>query len=305
MDFTKLKIWIRASRPHTLPLAFSCISAGNLLAWAQGSFNTGIFILSLLTGVLLQILSNLANDYGDFIHGADTEKRQGPARTVQSGLISPEKMKKGIKLVIFLSLISGLALLGLASFHISYFILLIYLLVGLLAMWAAWNYTASSNPYGYRGLGDFFVLLFFGPVAVVGPYILQTGNFSWPVLLPSFSYGLLSTAVLNLNNLRDIESDREAGKFTMAVRWGKKFTRIYHALLILTGWSLMLIYLHYFLKTGLNFWVLFPLALFVMHIIRLYRIKTHRQYYVLLKELSLMILISTILLTIYLLPITN
>lgn len=221
------KEWIKAIRLRTLPLALASIGLGSFLAAFEGKFRWLVFVLSGLTTICLQILSNLANDYGDSLHGADHEDREGPARAVQSGKISAEKMKWSIYLLIILSFISGFMLLyiSIPGFKIEFFILLF---LGIIAIGAALNYTMGKNPYGYAGFGDLFVILFFGFIGVMGTYFCHTGHFDPIMLLPALSCGLLSAAVLNVNNIRDINSDEKAGKMSIPVRIGRKNAVIYH-----------------------------------------------------------------------------
>ncbi|MCG8309552.1 MAG: 1,4-dihydroxy-2-naphthoate polyprenyltransferase [Cytophagales bacterium] len=228
----RAKEWIHAARLRTLPLALASIGLGSFLAAFEGKFRWPVFILSGFTTVFLQILSNLANDYGDAQHGADNLHREGPSRAVQSGKISPKSMKTAIYLFIGLSLISGIALLLISTAGISLEFLGL-LIIGFLAIGAALNYTMGKNPYGYAGFGDLFVILFFGFVGVMGTCFCHTGTISWPSTLPALSCGLLSTAVLNVNNMRDIVSDEKAGKLSIPVRIGRRYAVIYHWLLIL------------------------------------------------------------------------
>ena len=225
-------VWLEAARPRTLVLAFACIFLGSLLAAAIDAFSWSILLLSLFTATCLQILSNLANDYGDSIHGADSSERSGPQRAVQRGAITAAAMKRAILVAAVLAMISGLALVLLAFGTAGLLYVLLFVLLGAAAIWAAIAYTASSSPYGYVGLGDFFVLIFFGWVGVLGSYFLHTAAFAWPVLLPATSCGLLAVAVLNVNNIRDIESDEKAGKRSIPVRLGPRRARIYHWLLL-------------------------------------------------------------------------
>ena len=236
------KAWLSAMRPRTLPLALSCIALGAFLAAAAGEFRWSIATLCLLTAVFLQILSNLANDYGDSIHGADSVEREGPQRAVQSGQISAETMKRAMFLFAGLSGVSGLLLLWLAFGADGLLGLLIFVVLGGAAIWAAVNYTAGSNPYGYAGWGDLFVLIFFGWVGVLGPFVLMAQRFDWLLLLPATSCGLLAVAVLNVNNIRDIESDAKAGKFSIPVRLGPKRARLYHWGLLATAVFLAVLY---------------------------------------------------------------
>ena len=227
-----IKPWIHAARLRTLPLALSGSILGSFLAASDGLFRWNIFLLAALTSLLLQILSNLANDYGDFTKGTDNHERIGPARMVSSGAITPRQMIIAIGLVSSLALVAGIFLIlqgfpdGDALFKLT------YLGLGLASIGAAINYTVGKNPYGYSGFGDLFVFLFFGLIAVVGTYFLHGQLLHAAVFLPAIALGLLSTGVLNLNNLRDERSDILTQKHTLVVKMGGKWGRIYHASLI-------------------------------------------------------------------------
>jgi 1,4-dihydroxy-2-naphthoate octaprenyltransferase len=228
VTLNKRKAWLGAMRLRTLPLALACIVLGAFLAATAGAFRGAVVGLCVLTAVLLQILSNLANDYGDSLHGADHVERQGPKRAVQSGDISAAEMKRAMVIFGGLSAVTGLALLIVAFGVETLPLLLLFLLLGAASIWAAVNYTAGKNPYGYAGLGDLFVLVFFGWVGVLGTYFLQAQTLTWELFLPATSAGLLAVGVLNVNNIRDIESDKVAGKYSVPVRLGPKRARIYH-----------------------------------------------------------------------------
>ncbi|MFN3875845.1 MAG: 1,4-dihydroxy-2-naphthoate polyprenyltransferase, partial [Flavobacteriales bacterium] len=234
----RIKHWLHAFRLRTLPLAVSSIIAGSGLAWFHGAFRPGVLALALLTAVLLQVLSNLANDLGDHLHGADNEDRIGPRRAVQSGAIAPAAMKRAMLLCGALAFASGVALIA-AALGVSWQALL-FLGIGLLAMTAAIKYTYGQNPYGYAGLGDASVMLFFGIVGVCGTFYLHTRAFDALVLLPAAAFGLWSAGVLNVNNLRDIRTDRASGKITLAVRLGFEGGKGYHGILIAGGLVLLI-----------------------------------------------------------------
>jgi 1,4-dihydroxy-2-naphthoate octaprenyltransferase len=204
------------------------------LAAAQGKFNSLLFFLCCLTTIFLQILSNLANDYGDSINGADHAGRKGPQRAVQSGAISSSQMRNAVVLFAVLCLLSGVGLL-LIAFGFDWNALLFFLVLGLLCIAAAIAYTVGRKPYGYAGLGDLSVLIFFGLVGVMGSLYLFTRRFDYTDLLPALSCGFFSIAVLNVNNVRDIESDREAGKFSIPVRIGREKAIAYHWFLLSAG----------------------------------------------------------------------
>jgi 1,4-dihydroxy-2-naphthoate octaprenyltransferase len=226
-----IKSWIIAARLRTLPLAISSILVGSVLAWNEVNLDFRILGLTFLTAILLQILSNFANDYGDAVSGVDSDARKGPDRMVQSGAITKRSMKIALILFSGLTLISGVSLLYFA-FPGNLSMKLFFLTIGLLSIGAAIKYTMGKNPYGYAGFGDAFVFVFFGIVAVVGTYFLQTKSINWMVFLPASTLGLFAVGVLNVNNIRDIETDRAAGKQSIPVRIGKTKAGIYHATLI-------------------------------------------------------------------------
>ncbi|MFD2033503.1 1,4-dihydroxy-2-naphthoate polyprenyltransferase [Belliella marina] len=230
---SKKQAWLHAIRLRTLPLALSSILMGSVLAAVHNHFRWGVFILAAITTVFLQILSNLANDYGDSIHGADSADRKGPVRAVQSGVISLPEMKKAMILFGILSLASGLLLLYIGLNSWKLFIL--FLGLGIMSIIAAITYTSGKKPYGYAGLGDISVFLFFGLLGVSGTYFLHSLSFDWTILLPAMSLGFFSAAVLNINNIRDIESDTKAGKKSIPVRIGKKAGIQYNWALIIGG----------------------------------------------------------------------
>lgn len=227
---SKKEAWLHAVRLRTLPLALASIFAGSFLAKWQHAFRWEVLVLASLTTVFLQILSNLSNDYGDSIHGADSSARKGPVRAVQSGLISLPEMKRAMFIFGGLSLGTGLLLIYIALPSLSYFFG--FLALGLLAIWAAIRYTSGSNPYGYAGLGDISVFLFFGLVGVSGTYFLHSLQAEPMVLLIAVGLGCFSTAVLNINNIRDIDSDQLAGKRSIPVRIGRSKAIAYHWILI-------------------------------------------------------------------------
>ncbi|MFT3884181.1 MAG: 1,4-dihydroxy-2-naphthoate polyprenyltransferase [Flavobacteriales bacterium] len=239
-----MKPWLHAFRLRTLPLALSGILVGSALAAYNGHFRGPVLALALLTAVLLQVLSNLANDLGDHEHGTDNADRVGPQRAVQSGAIAPAAMKRAMVICGLLALAAGTALivtaLGLSVRTLVFFG------IGLLAIGAAVKYTYGRNPYGYAGLGDASVLLFFGFVGVAGTYYLHTATFTWPVLLPALAFGLLATGVLNTNNMRDRVNDAASGKHTLAVRLGAENAKNYHTVLIGTAFFALVLFTAWF-----------------------------------------------------------
>lgn len=236
-----IKAWLHAFRLRTLPLALACIGMAGFLAAAADQFDLLLFVLCCLTTILLQILSNLANDYGDSVNGADHADRKGPMRAVQSGIISVAQMRKAVVVFVLLSLVCGLSLLWF-SFGWNWRALALFFGLGLLSIAAAIGYTVGKKPYGYIGLGDISVLIFFGLVGVMGSYYLFTHSVTWMELLPAISCGVFSIAVLNINNIRDIDSDRSAGKFSIPVRIGKPKAVTYHWVLLIIGLASAIVY---------------------------------------------------------------
>ena len=228
---SRTQAWLESLRPKTLPLACAAIIVGTALAWWRGHFDPIVAVLSLITASLLQILSNLANDYGDAVKGSDKPDRIGPLRGMQKGVITQEQMKRALIVTVALICLFGLALLFTAYQTLGDFIG--FLVLGLLAIVAAITYTVGTRPYGYIGLGDVSVLIFFGWLSVIGSWYLQAHSLSSAIILPATACGLLATAVLNINNLRDIDSDRENGKNTLAVRLGPINARRYHVCLLM------------------------------------------------------------------------
>ncbi|WP_373522896.1 1,4-dihydroxy-2-naphthoate polyprenyltransferase [Aquiflexum sp.] len=230
---SKKEAWLHAIRLRTLPLALSSILAGSFLAAHYQVFRLEVFIFASLTTIFLQILSNLANDYGDSVHGADSKDREGPIRAVQSGILSLSEMKKAIFLFTAFSLISGLILLYISLPDLKLFIL--FLTLGIAAIVAAITYTSGKKPYGYAGLGDISVFVFFGLLGVSGTFFLHGLSFDSKILFPAISLGLFSTTVLNINNIRDITSDTNAGKKSIPVRIGRENAILYNWVLIIGG----------------------------------------------------------------------
>ena len=241
-----LSSWIKAFRLRTLPLALSSIVMGSGLAVFRENYNWMVILLATLTTILLQILSNLANDYGDFQKGTDNADRLGPERAVQSGEISVRQMKTAVIVLAVLSLLSGVWLLY-AALREQFLEALLFFVLGMAAIAAAVKYTVGKNAYGYSGLGDLFVFLFFGLTGVLGTYYLNALTLSWDVLLPAISIGFLSTGMLNLNNMRDIDNDIQSGKHTLAAKMGLQRAKVYHAFLIIGAIvsALLFVGLHY------------------------------------------------------------
>lgn len=236
-----IKSCIKSMRLRTLPLSMAGIIAGTALASKVCSLDVPTVIALILTTAFLQILSNLSNELGDTLHGTDTKERQGIHYSIQDGEMTIPQMKKLIFAIVCLCCISGLAMV-LFSFHKLFALQPICLLVlGAAAIWAAMNYTLGENPYGYKGLGDIFVFIFFGIVSVMGAAYVCSHTLELVWALPASSFGCWSIGVLNVNNIRDMKTD-EATRTTVALKLGRKNARIYQTALIAAGWILMLAY---------------------------------------------------------------
>jgi 1,4-dihydroxy-2-naphthoate octaprenyltransferase len=280
-----MKHWIQAFRLRTLPLALSCILAGHASASLFVEINWLIFTLCISTTIFLQVLSNLANDYGDSENGADHEGREGPSRAVQAGLITKSAMKNAVIICSLLSLVSGVALLYVAIDEIDY-TFLGFLILGLASIAAAIKYTMGKNPYGYKAMGDLFVFIFFGLVGGIGTAWLQTKTFEIESLYVSVVIGLYSVAVLNMNNMRDVDSDRIAGKKTIPMLLGDK-DKWYHVALILVA-SIILLFFNFQYVEGYIKWLNVLLILpFVLNLKTVLSFKNRQELDPELKKIAL------------------
>ncbi|MEN8187243.1 MAG: 1,4-dihydroxy-2-naphthoate polyprenyltransferase [Bacteroidota bacterium] len=234
--------WLKAARLRTLPLSLSGIILASLLAYAEGFFNWKIFVFAVLTTIGFQIISNFANDYGDGVKGTDNEDRIGPQRAIQSGEITPKQMKNAVVVSTILTLIAAIALIYFSFGKNNFLFSLIFFFLGIASIVAAVKYTVGSKAYGYVGLGDAFVFLFFGLLSVCGTYFLYMKQLDYTIFLPAFSVGLLSVGVLNLNNMRDAASDIKSGKNTLVVKIGDKTAKYYHYFLILGAFLFAVLY---------------------------------------------------------------
>ena len=291
-----MKHWVEAARVRTLPLSVSGIIVGSFYAMSQGMFNWNIVIFALLTTLGLQILSNFANDYGDGIKGTDNDDRVGPKRAIQSGVISPAEMKRAMVITSSITLLFAVLLIYFAFKEKYLLFSLIFLVLGILAIASAIRYTVGKGAYGYRGYGDVFVFIFFGMVSTFGVYFMFSKSLDWLLLLPATSIGFLSVGVLNLNNMRDVESDRKAGKNTIVVKNGRVWAKKYHFFLVISAMVLVLIFA--FLNDFHFDQYFFVVAYFPMisHLMTVYRNKTPRLLDPELKKLA----ISTFLLAVLL-----
>ena len=266
-----IKDWLDAFRLRTLPLALSCILVGSGMAYGSPGFNWIIFSLAISTTLFLQILSNLANDYGDAEKGTDNDQRVGPERAIQSGRITSAQMKKGIIVLVVLTLVSGISLIYNSNLGENILAQMGFVLLGIVCIIAAIKYTAGKGAYGYKGLGDVFVFLFFGLVGVCGTYFLFTKEINLLQVLPGISIGLFSASVLNLNNMRDIENDGASGKNTLVVKIGLNKAKIYHLSIILIGISTSIFYVLQTTFHPINFLFLISFIPLVIHLLKVFQ----------------------------------
>ena len=253
-----MKHWIQAARLRTLPLSVSGIIVGSAYAYHQGFSDWRIVVLALLTTLGLQVLSNYANDYGDGVKGTDVN-RIGEKRLVAAGVITAEQMKKAVIITAILTFIIALLLIYIAFGKENFALSLIFILLGIGSIGAAIKYTVGKSAYGYSGFGDVFVFIFFGLVSVIGSNFLFTHFIDWKLFLPATAIGLLSVAVLNLNNMRDIENDKIAGKNTLVVKMGLENAKKYQYFLIITATVLFM-----FFEVLLNLQSLVVIVCFVL-----------------------------------------
>ena len=229
-----LKIWFLAARPRTLPAAIAPVLVGSALAkQLNDRFSVLAFVATALGSLLIQIGTNLANDYSDARRGADTEERLGPVRVTAGGLVPPKQVLKATWMTFALAFFVGLYLVSISGWPL--------LVVGLVSILAGFLYTGGPRPYGYEGLGEVFVFVFFGLVSVAGTFYVQTVTVAWEAIVLAVPVGLLSAAILMVNNVRDMDTDRKAGKRTLAVRLGRERTRLMYAVTLLVAFPLAFI----------------------------------------------------------------
>lgn len=292
----RFKLWVSAIRPRTLPLSVSGIIIGGCIAYYNGYFDYKIFALAILVTLGFQILSNLANDYGDGVKGTDNENRIGPERAIQSGKISPDEMFDAIKvnilIVIFLTFMLILSSFGTRNFLYS----LLFFVLGALSIYAALKYTIGASAYGYRALGDLMVFLFFGILSVMGSYFLFARSLEHVLIMPAIIVGLLSTGVLNLNNMRDLESDYESNKITVAVKFGLKRAKFYHGFLVISAFILGITFAILYYRSWASLIFLVTFVPILKHLIFVFKVKEAKLLDSQLKVLA----ISTFFLAIFL-----
>ncbi|WP_452224674.1 1,4-dihydroxy-2-naphthoate octaprenyltransferase [Lacinutrix chionoecetis] len=289
-------IWLSAIRVRTLPLSISGIIVAGCLAEYNGVFNWQIFLLAIATTISYQILSNLANDYGDAEKGTDNDERIGPERAIQSGSITPDEMFHAIRMNILICIVLTVGLIFSAFGSKHLLLALLFFAIAGFAVRSAIKYTMGSKAYGYKGLGDIYVFLFFGIVSVLGCYVLFAKEFDHVAVLPAIAIGLLSAGVLNLNNMRDIETDLKSNKITTAVRLGKEKAKKYHYFLIISAIVVSFLFgiLYYVSPFNLVFFIAYiPL---LMHLKRIKAIKNLKDFDPELKKLALTTVLLAILL---------
>lgn len=270
-----LLVWVAAARLRTLPLSIAGIVLGNAVAINTTDFSWSIFVGTLLTAVAFQILSNFANDYGDGIKGTDNDNRIGPKRVLQQNLLTPKTLFQGIVVVGILGLLLAITTINFAFNGKELTSGLVFLGLALAAIVAAYKYTAGKGAYGYHALGDLFVFLFFGLLAVCGSYYLQTKQFDATVWWFAVAIGALSVGVLNLNNMRDIQNDTAMGKKTVAAALGLQGAKNYHTVLILVGIASMVFGL---VPIANNMWDYLPLILTIPLLLQLISVRKTNHY---------------------------
>lgn len=282
----QVKDWIHAARLRTLPLSVAGILTGSAVALLYDKWNTIVFGLAMATTLLFQLLSNLANDLGDTQKGADNAQRVGPQRAVQSGAISPSAMRNAVIFIALLSLCTAGLLIWQGGKQLSPRSVYGYIGLAIACVIAAITYTMGRKAYGYFGFGDVFVFLFFGGVSVMGVYPLFTNSLPWELLFPAITIGGLSTAVLNLNNMRDQVNDAAVGKRTLVVKLGFQRAKVYHLLLLFSSmlsWIVFIALHHYWL--GLISCL--PFVLFIKHAVFVIRTTEPRAFDPELKKIAL------------------
>ena len=261
----KFRAAVASMRLRTLPLSTGGVILGILLATAAFKVNLWVAVLIVLTTVCLQILSNLSNELGDVLHGTDTEDRVGPQYGLNGGVLTIGEMKVLIGIFVALCIVSGTAMMLLSFGTLWDLTPILVLLMGAGAIMGAMKYTLGRNPYGYRGLGDFYVFVFFGLVAVLGAYFVASHTLFWRLLLPGAAVGCFSVGVLNVNNIRDMETDA-ANRVTVAIRLGERKAKIYQTVLIVLGWILMLAYCQLRMFSWWHYLFVLTLPLFILHL---------------------------------------
>ncbi|MBL7558811.1 1,4-dihydroxy-2-naphthoate octaprenyltransferase [Olleya sp. YSTF-M6] len=289
------KKWLSAMRLRTLPLSISGIILGSCLAKLNGFFDITIFVFAILTTLSFQILSNLANDYGDGVKGTDNDDRIGPTRALQSGAITQKQMYNAIRFNVIVSIILTIILIYVSFGADSVLLGILFLIIAGFSIYAAIKYTVGDNAYGYKGKGDIFVFVFFGLISVIGSYMLYAKHVDVITLLPAISIGLLSTAVLNLNNMRDIVSDKTSNKITLAVKLGAVKAKQYHYVLIITAIILTVVFGLIYYKTPFNLIYFIAYLPLLLHLKKVNAVTNLKDFDPELKKLALTTVLLSIL----------
>jgi len=297
-----MKNWIQAARLRTLPLSVSGIIVGSAYAYHQGFSDWRILVLALATTLGLQILSNFANDYGDGVKGTDVN-RIGEKRMVAAGIITSAQMKKAVLITAVITFVLALVLIYIAFGKENFALSLIFILLGIGSIGAAIKYTVGKNAYGYSGFGDLFVFLFFGLLSVLGTHFLYVKAIDGLLILPAVAIGCLSVAVLNLNNMRDIENDRLAGKNTLVVKLGLENAKIYHYSLVIS--AIFLIYMTEILMYLQPIVGTLAVLILLPHIVFVYKNKVARELDSQLKVVALGTFFISLLLTLNIVYLSN
>lgn len=282
-------------RLRTLPLSISGIILGSCLAKLNGFFDITIFVFAILTTLSFQILSNLANDYGDGVKGTDNDDRIGPTRALQSGAITQKQMYNAIRFNVIVSIILTIILIYVSFGADSVLLGILFLIIAGFSIYAAIKYTVGDNAYGYKGKGDIFVFVFFGLISVIGSYMLYAKHVDVITLLPAISIGLLSTAVLNLNNMRDIVSDKTSNKITLAVKLGAVKAKQYHYVLIITAIILTVVFGFIYYKIPFNLIYFIAYLPLLLHLKKVNAVTNLKDFDPELKKLALTTVLLSIL----------
>ena len=294
----KIKYWIQASRIQTLPLSISGIILGSFFAYYNYSFDNIIFILSIITAISFQILSNFANDYGDGILGTDND-RIGPKRVIATGKLTLQELKKGIIVNVFISITFSYSLIK-YSFKNDYLFIVIFLFLSIFSILAAIKYTMGKNPYGYYGFGDIFVFIFFGLLSVFGSYFLQTNSIDYEVYILGSIIGFLCVGVLNLNNIRDIENDSKMNKKTIPTRIGFRYAKFYHYFLIIASILLIFTFATKFKISNNLIFIIVGILPITFHLFKVNQAKSPIEFKPLLKQLAISTFFFSIFMSIFL-----
>ncbi len=292
------KHYIKAARLRTLPLSISGIIVGSAIAWKDGYQNFSIFFLAILTTIGFQIISNFANDYGDGVKGTDNKDRIGPKRALQLGVITPKQMKNAIIITLFTTFIIALLLIYIAFGKVYLQYSFLFILLGIGSIIAAIKYTIGKKAYGYSGFGDIFVFLFFGLLSTVGSYFLYSKNLSLPVFYPAISIGLLSVAVLNLNNMRDITNDKKANKNTLVVKIGSENAKIYHFVLLSVSLISSLTFSYFFVHKITSYLFVLAFIPLLIHLNKVMKTSNPKEFDPELKKVALSTFLYAILFSI-------